>query len=137
MDLHRRIGLPAVLLGLLFVTGCAVGRWQYVRNRPDETFKTEVTVHTEPPGADVSISGTYLGASPVCVPVVYPLEIKIYQRRIGLPYPRVESKELKTYVKNVFHFTAIKTGYREGRAEVTLRGNEKREITIKLEPKPR
>ncbi len=137
MNCNRRIGVAAGLLFLLFASGCAVGRWQYVRNRPDETFRTKVTVHTEPTGAEVSIDGTYLGESPVCVPVMYPLEIKIYERRIGLPYPHVESKQLKTYVKNVFHFTAIKTGYREGRAQVTLRGNEEREITIKLEPKPR
>lgn len=137
MNNGMRLGVvPAALLLLACAVGCTSSRWQYVRNRPDQTATTGVTVRTDPTGAEVSINGEYCGESPVRVPVMYPVEIKVYERRNAVPYPHVESKELKTYVRNVFTFTAIKTGYREGKAEVTLLGNEEREITIKLISKP-
>ena len=137
MRSRRRLGVVPALLLLACAVGCTSSRWQYVRARPDQTTTTNVTVRTDPTGAEVSINGQYCGDSPVRVPVMYPVEIKVYERRNVVPYPHIDSKELKTYVQNVFTFTAVRTGYRETRAEVTLLGNEEREITIKLVPKAR
>jgi hypothetical protein len=137
MQVTKRVGVAALLV-LIVATGCGTSSdWQFVRERPPVEVTTRVTVRTDPSGADVSVNDTYLGQSPVAVPIIYRAEVKVYERREALPYPHVESRELKTWVHNVFTFTANKTGYRIGKAEVTLRGGEEREITIKLEPRPR
>jgi hypothetical protein len=137
MRTHQLLVVAAALLFLMSVAGCTTSDWKFVRTRPADRLTTNVTVRTDPPGAEVSLNGDYLGESPIRVPVMYPVEIKVYERRVAVPFPKVESRDLKTYVFNVFTFTAYRTGYHEGRAEVTLRGNEEREITIKLKPKSR
>jgi hypothetical protein len=134
---HRGLVVAAALFSLLLLAGCTTSDWRFVRTRPADRLTTNVTVRTEPSDAEVSLNGNYLGESPIRVPVMYPVEIKVYERRVAVPFPKVESRDLKTYVFNVFTFTAYKTGYHEGSAEVTLRGNEEREITIKLKRKSR
>jgi len=133
----KRLGVVPALILLFCTVGCASSRWQYLRTRPLQTTTTKVTIRTDPTGAEVSVNGNFLGESPLLVPVEYNVELKVYERRTVLPYPHIESKELETWVRNVFTFTAIKTGYTATKAEVTLRGNEEREITIKLTPKER
>ncbi len=137
MNTFLRLGVVPALVLLFLTAGCTSSRWQYLRTRPTQTATTKVTVRTDPSGAEVSINGDYLGEAPVVVPVMYNVEVKVYGRRTVFPYPQRETRELKTWVQNVFTFSAIKTGYSETKAEVTLRGNEEREITIKLHPKQR
>jgi hypothetical protein len=138
MSNNRWRRVATILLVLCLAGGCTThGNWNFVRQRPNEKVTTDVIVRTEPTGAEVSINGTLLGEAPVKVPVMYIEEVKVYQRRVLVPVPDVEQRELRSWLSNEFDFTAFKTGYKEGRAHVTLRGEEEREITIKLEPKKR
>ena len=131
----RLAGALAALVAVLLLAGCASSRWRFVRNRPDETMETRVTVRSEPPGAEVLLNGKYMGVTPFAVPVRYPCEVRVYERREALPYLHVESKETRTWKGNEFTFRFRLPGHHETERKLTLTGEETRELSVPLSPK--
>jgi hypothetical protein len=134
--MNQRTALAAALAAAaaLLVAGCTASRWQYTRTRPYEHPVTRVTVRSDPPGAEVSLNGDYMGETPFVVPVRYRCEVMVYERRQALPYLHVETKELRTYSSNVFELHFRKYGFRDATRELTLNGEEEIEISVPLAP---
>lgn len=128
-----RLPIAAVLF-VLISSACTSSRWQYVRDRPPGKTTTEVTVRTNPENAEVRLRDKYMGQSPVVIPIRYSCEVKVYQRRVALPYPQVEERELKTWVGNEFTFQIFKPGYARTERTVTLNGEEYIDLDVELSP---
>ena len=122
--------LPALVLG-----GCATSNWMFVRERPQEKVVTKVLVRTVPSGAEVSVNGHFQGNTPIEIPVRYPVNIRVFQRREALPYPHMEEREVRTYERNVFRFDAFLMGHDRATESVTLLGEETKAVTINLKAK--
>ena len=129
----RRLPVLALLLALVGAS-CTSSRWQFVRDRPPGKATTEVRIRTVPENVEVRLRDDYMGQSPVAIPIRYSYEVKVYQRRKALPYPSVEEKEHKTYVRNEFVFQFFKPGYVRTERTVTLEGEEAVDLEVTLTP---
>lgn len=99
----RIAGLAAA--AVLLLAGCSsMTNWRFLRERPSGKATTRVTVTSEPDGAEVTLNGDYMGTTPFVVPIAYPYAVRVFERRVALPYPHVEQKEIDTYRNNVFTF---------------------------------
>ena len=126
-----------VAVALLSLTGCSAwSNWIYAREGPPGKSTTEVTIVTDPPGAEISINGKYLGESPLIVPVRYAYDMRIFVRRKTVP-PELEEKRVKIYTENEFVFSAYSTGYRRAKTTIFLHGEALQQIHLTLTPKKR
>ena len=129
---------PLLVVGVvccaLLSAGCP-GKWAHHREGAPGHSKTEVTVVTDPPKADVSVNGEYLGRAPLIVPLEYPHEVRVYERRRYLPWPRIETREVPIFTV-AFTFSAVATGYAVAEEKIVPQGEEKREVLLTLRPKP-
>jgi hypothetical protein len=126
-----RAGAAAMLAILL--GGCA-GQWVFNREEPIARTTTEVTVRTQPAGADVSVNGEYIGQSPLTVPLRYSYEVRVYERRCYLPWPHVESRQVPSYARE-FRFSARTTGFSDAEQVLIPTGEEKLDLRIVLRPR--
>jgi hypothetical protein len=121
---------------VLLLVGCThFENWQFVRQRPPETVTTRVNVITEPSDASVFVNGKFMGRSPQKMDLKYDVSARIYQRRVALPYPQIEEKEVGEYTRNVFVIRAVITGYQPAEQKVKLKGQEEEELRLTLVPK--
>ena len=72
----KRIATPGAIVlalgALLTVAGCkSSSQWQFSREGQSGKITTMVLVRTEPTDAEISVSGKYLGRSPVEIPIRY------------------------------------------------------------------
>jgi hypothetical protein len=131
----RILVVASALLLVLTTTTCTSSRWEFVRERPHQVYTTDVTITTEPEVADVSINGTFVGQSPIIIPIQHKAEVKIYERRRALPYPHHETREVPTFIRNTFEIGAYATGYHLTTEKITLKGEAEQTLHIRLTPR--
>jgi hypothetical protein len=119
----------------LLLTGCT-SRWQFHRFAPGGSVTTQVEVTTSPPGADVTVNGKPLAKAPFVVPVKYPFEVRVFERRNALPYPHREERRVRDYDRNRFTFRAVLVGYTTAEKVVRLNGEERVEVRLTLRKLP-
>ena len=132
--MSRTLVFTALAAGL-FLAGCS-SNWRYVRDAPRGQVTTVVVVKSIPPGAEILLDGEYLGASPFEMPVIYAYEARVYQRRETVPLPRVAEKIVKSYHHNVLEFEAHLLDHAVRKHTVTMEGEERLEVTIRLKKLP-
>ena len=124
-----------VLAAGLFLAGCS-SKWRYIREAPRGKVTTVVVVKSNPPGAEILLDGEYLGVTPFEMPVIYAYEARVYQRRETVPIPKVAEKIVKSYNHNVLEFEATLLDHAVRKQTVTMEGQERLEVTIRLKRLP-
>lgn len=122
-------------LALVALAAGCTSPWRFERERPPDRTVTEVTVKSEPPGAEITLNGAYQSETPFVVPVRYPFHRRIYRRKRYFPVPTWEEREVPTYYHNEFTFRAARTGYHPAGKTITLHGEERTEVLLILTPK--
>lgn len=130
LPVSGRAAAAALVALSLALFGCATSdNWHYVRQRPRQTAETEATVISHPAGAEVFLNGTYMGVAPFVVPIRYPYDLRVFERRVLLPTPHIEEKEVPTYLRNEFTFQFHWSGGKSESVKITLHGEEKVEVS--------
>ena len=122
-----------VVAAALLLGGCA-SKWVCAQDAPGDYATTRVKVTTDPPGGDVSVNGNRLGKAPFVVPIRYPYQLKVYERRNFWPYPHREEKETRYYFQNGYTFQAFLVGHSMAQRELRLFGEEEVEVELTLHP---
>jgi hypothetical protein len=134
----KRVLASAALAGFLLVLGGCAKEWHRIREEGSVRIQTEVVVHTDPPGADVTVNGERRGATPVRIPFIYRYRKVIWGRRVSYGvYREPEERMVPEYFNNIFDVELVKPGFELETHELMLRGEKEKEFHVTLKPMER
>jgi len=133
----RRSLVILTLAGVMLTLSACAREWYRVREEETVRVRTEVKIFSEPHGADVSINGKHVGATPIMIPIQYRYRRVIYARERSYAVVRdTEERMLPEYIGNHFEIVVTKPGFVGQTHRLDLRGEKDMEIHVPLPERP-
>jgi hypothetical protein len=151
----RNRGALIALTGALLLAGCK-SQW-YQQHEVHNLITTEVTLRSEPSGANITWQNQSIGRTPARMPVEYDHTEQLWSRQVNqgelmredmgpvvkiLTFPvwgiasffhTTQDRRRHVYSGNMFDVVVTKPGYQSASRQVELQGEDEVDVSFRLE----